>query len=59
MTNEFSQWRRNCETGKGGPKQPYDDSECGHTYEADEDALELVCADCGDRQPMDLSDVLK
>jgi hypothetical protein len=43
-----------------GPKQPYDDGEgCDHEYDEDEDALEYVCNMCGDRQKMDLTDLLK
>lgn len=58
---DMAQWRRECEKAKAdsGPKKPYDDVECDHEYEEDEDALEFICQHCGDRQPMDLNDLLK
>lgn len=45
----------------GGPKKPYDEDNdpCEHEYDEDEDAGEFVCVMCGDRQPMDLTDLIK
>jgi hypothetical protein len=46
--------RKPCECGSyNGPRQPYG-AECEHEYEADEDhdARELICPNCGHREPM-------
>ena len=44
----------------GQPKQPYDDGEgCDHDYDEDEDALEYVCAHCGDRQRIPLDKIIR
>lgn len=53
--SKFSLWRLSAQPG--GKRLPYDtDEPCEHEYEADEDhdARELICPNCGHREPMPL-----
>lgn len=43
----------------GGPKKPYDDDDCDHEFDEDEDSLEWVCSLCGEREPMDLGKLIR